>query len=106
MSRNVYEVNEYDLSVSGVTLKVPLNRRGPISIQPVLVALTGTPTYTVEVSNDGTDYVEYHPTATNIDIDCSIWIAYDIIPWAFLRFVITSGGATGTVRFKLSLADG
>lgn len=106
MNRNVYEVDNYNLSVDGSTLAVPIEGRGPISIQPVLTTLVGLPTYTVEVSNDNENFICYHTSATDVAIEDSIWIAYDNIPWQYLRFVLTSNGATGVVRFKLYLEDG
>jgi hypothetical protein len=101
MARKVHEVDDFDLSIDGSTLLVPINGNGPISIQPVLTSLTGAPTYTVEVSNDGENYTCYDASAEDVAIATPIWIAYDVIPWQYLRFTITSNGATGIVRFKL-----
>lgn len=104
MNRNVYEIDDYDLSIAGSTKPVPLEGAGPISIQPVLTGLIGNPTYTVQVSNDGENFVEYHKLAKNVAIDSPIWITYSIIPWSHLRIVIDSSGPdAGIVRFKLFL---
>lgn len=101
MARQVYEVNDIDLSVGGNSDPIELNGTGPISIQPVeVLPISGNPKYTVEVSNDGKAFVDYHKSATDVAIDDSIWIGYENIPWQFMRISISATG-TGTVRFKL-----
>ena len=59
----------------------------------------GNPSYTIEVSNDGTTFTEYDSNSTGVDLEDAF--ADDIMPFAFMRIVFDSPApTTGTVTFN------
>lgn len=91
-----------DVSVSSSTESIEIID-GPMSIQPVLDQVTGNPTYTVEVSNDGANFVSYTRSSTNVAVTKSIEITYGEIPWEFVRLSVTpGGGSTGNIYFYVT----
>jgi hypothetical protein len=76
---------------------------GQMSIQPILSSVIGDPTYTVEMSNDGSNFVCYTRASTNVAIAKSIEITHGSIPWKYIRFSVTPvGGSTGYVYFNVT----
>ena len=105
--------NVLDLSVDSATLRI-LIEGGPTSIQPIVTNLVGgTPTYTLEVSNEEGGTVEsgtyncFNRITTNLDIDTPIQIAYGNLPWKYMRLKVTTGpGITGNVQFLILQGQG
>lgn len=89
-----------DVSMSSSTDNLPIYS-GPISIQPILDSITGSPTYTVEVSNDGLNFTSYTASSRNVSIVNSVEITYEKIPWKFIRVTVSPSG-TGYVYFYIS----
>jgi hypothetical protein len=78
---------------------------GPISIQPIITGLTivGTPTYTLMVSNDSVNYVDYNKLSTNVDVSKSVQINYQDFPWKFIKITINIDvGDLGRLEFLIT----
>lgn len=89
-----------ELKTSQTTGEVFVNCSGPISIQPVVDNLCGSPTYTLEVSNDKSNFVAYDPLSTGISLEDQIQIDYAKIPWLYMRVSVTAAlGDSGTASF-------
>jgi len=62
----------------------------------------GAPKYTLECSNDGTNWYEYNPASTNVSLGESLMD--DKLPWVYFRIVYASGGGvTGTTSMEMTL---
>jgi vacuolar-type H+-ATPase subunit D/Vma8 len=93
---------------------IPLNRnsvsesftvkgKGNLSIQSVVSNLVGTPTYTLEVSNDDDNFVEFDPLSTNVSFEDSIEIDSSVVPWIHMRARIDALSTDGgSVIFKIN----
>ena len=95
-------------SGSKISSAITLDGKGPLSIQPILTNVEGSPTYTVEVSNDSdvNTFTPYNTLSTNVDITDSIIITYNGIPWNYMRFVVTSTLTdVGTIVFNVKTVD-
>ena len=89
-----------NLKTSQKSSEVLIDGSGPLSIQPVTSNLCGSPTYTLEASNDKLNFVCYDDLSTDVSLEDSIQINYDKIPWKYLRISITSRlGDSGSVKF-------
>lgn len=95
-------------SGSKTTDAVGIDGKGPLSIQAFTTDLAGTPTYTVEVSGSKVpnSFKKYDPLSTDVDVTDSIEITHTIIPWKYVRFVVTSTtGDTGTIVFNVNINE-
>lgn len=70
-------------------------------IQAILSSLTGTPTLTLEASNDNINFVVYNPDAKDIDLtNTDNQIIYDDkFPCLYLRLKYVANGNNGTISF-------
>lgn len=57
-------------------------------------------TGTLEVSNSGSVFSEFHSSTTNFDIMRPIVISNGYMPWKFIRIRLNSGG-TGVATFEI-----
>lgn len=90
----------FDLKTSEKSDSVLINGSGPLSIQPIVTNLCGSPTYTVEASNDKVNFLPYDPLSTDVSLEDSIQINYEKISWKYMRISITSvPGASGQANF-------
>ena len=96
----INKTESLSLKTSQKTEEVGINGSGPLSIQPVVQNLCGTPTYTLEASNDKENFVCYDLLSTNVPFTYSLQINYEKIPWKYFRISINSKlGDSGSVVF-------
>lgn len=102
----ITESDILDLSINSSTSPIRVIG-GPISIQPVAEDLVGSPTYTLEVSNDEVNFSCFHRISSNLTVDTPIVIAEGHMPWRNMRLTVaTDVGVTGYVRFKIFQGQG
>ncbi len=101
MARIVDKLLPFDLSADGYTNNYHIHGARPFSIQPTVESLAGNPTYTLEVSNDGINFIEFDKTTTKLDMTDQIQSNYSVFPWEYFRLAITSNAGSGTVIFKI-----
>jgi len=93
-------VGPLDLKTSQKSDTVLIDSTGPISIQPVVENLCGSPAYTLESSNDKENFVAYDPLSTDVSLEDSIQINYEKIPWKYMRISVASRtGDSGLASF-------
>ena len=78
----VYSSIIIDMGRTDASNLIQIREFGQMAIQAIG---TGTGNGTIEVSNNGVDWIENDPTTTNIDL--TIPIVLDSFPWEFIRFV-------------------
>ena len=91
-------------SGSQISSIIKIDGHAPLSIQAILTNVVGSPTYTLEVSNDldTNTFKKYDPLSNNIDITDAIVITYDVVPWKYLRLVVTPDvGDVGLIYFNI-----
>ncbi len=96
----------YDLKTSIKSDPVLIDGSGPLSIQPVAQNVCGTPTYTLEVSNDKDEnsFVVYDSLSTNVLFGKSLQIDYEKMPWRYIRISTNSRlGDSGEATFIFGL---
>ena len=99
-------VGPLDLKTSQKSSEVLIDGSGPLSIQPVAQNVCGTPTYTLEVSNDKDEniFFVYDGLLINVLFGKSLQIDYEKIPWKYMRISISSKvGDSGIVTFIFGL---
>ena len=96
-------VGPLDLKTSQKSSEVFINSSGPLSIQPVVNNLCGAPTYTLEVSNDKINFLNYSDESTDLSLEDAIQINYIKIPWQYMRISVSSVlGDSGIANFIFS----
>lgn len=93
----VYNSTTIDMSRTDAGDLIQVREFGKMAIHSVG---TGTGNGTIEVSNNGIDWVENDSTTTNIDL--TIPIILDSFPWEFIRFV-PIGTGIGTLTMLISI---
>ncbi len=73
------------------------------SVQPILDSIVGTsPLYTIQVSTNDVDWVDYDTDSTDIDVVNSV--DDDRMAFNYMRIVHTPNGVTsGDITYKLNL---
>lgn len=95
-----------DLKTPFKTVGINIAGKGPISIQPIATNVCGSPTYSIEVSNDDAEgeYVTLDSTLCGLLFTKGVQIDSKPLPWKYLRFSTSSiEGDSGSVFFKLCL---
>ena len=96
----LWPIGSIDLAAGGTTPALELKFQHSWSISPVITGTSGSATYTMEVSHDNSEWKEYKDGSTTVNIDDAI--QDDLIPWAYIRIVVTpGGGSSGSVDFNL-----
>lgn len=94
-------VTNVDVTSDATSAAIVLPENYIWSITPqVVVSITGSPTYTVQVSNNGTDWFDYTSDLT----DAAITFSADVQGFGYqlMRIDFTSAGASdGEVEFLL-----
>lgn len=91
-----------DVSTSSYTNSVDI-LGAPMSIQPVTENIIGNPTYTLEVSSDGVNFLSYTRSSTKVDVSKALEITHGDIPWKFLRMLVEPGGvSSGSIYFVVT----
>lgn len=87
-----------DFDSSSINLS---NFDGKWTLTVVRSASDGAPTVTIEASNDDTNWFEYKPESTGVDVtNGELFMDDEFLP-RYMRVAFTSASATGTVTIKL-----
>lgn len=72
------------------------------SVAPIQSGLSvGDPIYTIEVSNDDTNWFEYNSLSTDVSVDDAVDDIH--LAWIYMRIVYNAGTeTTGTIEFELT----
>ena len=76
-----------------------------MSIQPVATDITGNPSYTLEISNDGINFCDYTRESSNLKTTSAIEILSNHIPWRYVRLTVTPDLSTGSIYFIVSQGE-
>lgn len=88
-----------------VTDSIPICENYKWAFEAIPVGLDGSPTYTIEVSNDNATWKNYDALAVDVAIIDGLDDTH--LPWQFMRVVYTAvDNTTGTVELRITLKRG
>jgi len=92
----------HDATVSETSEAVQSCYKYEWSLAPIKTGLTiADPTYTIEVSNDGTTWFEYNNLSTDVSVNDAVDDNH--LAWIFMRVVYDAKTeTTGTIEFELT----
>lgn len=108
-------LDSIDLSSNSFSERIDLEGVNVLSIHPIVKNLLGSPTYTIEVSNDDgnsdviptledqENYFVMSPSLSNLNIQSTINIDLTLIAWRYMRIKINSSiNDSGIVEFNIN----
>ena len=92
----------HDAGVSEISLSQELCFNTGWSLTPISAGLDGSPTYTLEVSNDNINWFDYEDLAQNVAIENGLVDTHQAFVYARINYN-ASGNTTGTVQFTYTI---